>query len=207
MSRRAAKISVIVFGAAFVVSGCLRLSGIFFDETLGRSRGFLDQLAKNSLIAYGEATPHRGTDQCSSDGLRWALDGQIVDAVAEAAKEHSLDRDLVYAVIHAESRFNPNAVSLRGAKGLMQLMPSTALSLGVKNPYSIKENVSAGSRYLSSLLDKYDGDIELALAAYNAGPANVSRFNKTVPPFRATRAYVKQVVCNYKKLRARSVNA
>ena len=113
--------------------------------------------------------------------------------VQEHARRHALRPDLVRAVIQVESGFNPQARSPRGAMGLMQLMPKTAAELGVRNPYDPAENIRGGCTYLRKLMDRYNGNEELALAAYNAGAEAVDRHGRTVPPYRETRDYVKRV--------------
>jgi soluble lytic murein transglycosylase-like protein len=112
--------------------------------------------------------------------------------IDEAAERYKLDPDLIRAVINVESAFNPLAVSEAGAQGLMQLMPALAAELGVLNPFDPRENIMAGARYLGYLLDVHKGNIPLALASYNAGPAAVDRYNG-VPPFEETRRYVKSI--------------
>lgn len=115
------------------------------------------------------------------------------DLIVENAARAGVREALVRAVIQVESAFNPRAVSNRGAMGLMQLMPGTARQLGVRNAFDPEENVRGGVDYLRQLLDRYNGDERLALAAYNAGPASVDRHGQTVPPFRETRNYVSRI--------------
>jgi hypothetical protein len=118
--------------------------------------------------------------------------------VNSASAVYHLDPDLVNSVIHAESGFNSHAVSPKGARGLMQLMPSTANALGVHDAFDPEANVGGGSRYLRELLERYNFDLVKALAAYNAGPERVERY-RGVPPFHETRAYVARIVHDYNR--------
>ena len=119
--------------------------------------------------------------------------------IAEAAQQYRLDGLLLAAVVEAESGYDPRAVSPRGALGLMQLMPATAAHYGATEPADPRANVRAGARYLRDLLRRFDDDLELALAAYNAGPGNVTRYGG-VPPFRETTRYVERVLRIYLRL-------
>ena len=116
--------------------------------------------------------------------------------VQETAHKHRVDPNLVSAVISTESNWNTSAISRKGALGLMQLIPETALHFGVQNPFDPTQNVEAGVTYLSALLERYNGDLPKALAAYNAGPRAVDRWGG-VPDFRETREYVRKVTSSY----------
>jgi hypothetical protein len=129
--------------------------------------------------------------------LNRAFTPQDIDAaIDEAAARHHVDPSLVRSVVKVESNFNPNAVSRKGAMGLMQLMPSTARSLNVSNPFDPAQNVDAGVRHLRRLLDNYGGNVRLSLAAYNAGSGAVAR-SAGVPHFRETQNYVRRITNLY----------
>jgi hypothetical protein len=115
------------------------------------------------------------------------------DLISEHARNNGLRADLVRAVVQVESAFNVNARSPKGALGLMQLMPATIQQFGVRNPFNPAENLRAGVAYLRQLLDRYQNNEELALAAYNAGPAAVDRHGQTIPPYRETQNYVSRI--------------
>ena len=131
--------------------------------------------------------------------LNRAFTQEDVDAAIEqAAARHNVDPSLVRSVVKVESNFNPNAVSRKGAMGLMQLMPSTARSLNVSNPFDPQQNVDAGVRHLRRLLDSYGGNVSLSLAAYNAGSGAVAR-SAGIPHFRETQNYVRRITNLYNR--------
>ena len=163
-------------------------------ETLGfPSFAKKDKASGSRLNAPGSRSP--------SFGLAARSTANLNDVVNEASGRYRLDPDLVSSVIKAESGFNVRAVSPKGARGLMQLMPGTATQLGVPNAFDPQANVEGGTKYLRELLEKYNFDLVKALAAYNAGPQKVERFGG-VPPYSETRAYVARVVKDFNKKKA-----
>ncbi len=126
--------------------------------------------------------------------------GELTEAVERAAFVHGIEPGLVFAVITAESNCRRRARSRSGALGLMQLMPKTARWLGVRDPYSHWQNVDGGTKYLAHLLELFDSDLPLALAAYNAGPTRVRRYGG-IPPYSETRRYVRKVIAYYEMYR------
>jgi len=118
--------------------------------------------------------------------------------IKKAAARYEIDPALVKAIIMAESNYNPRAVSKMGARGLMQLMPATAEALGVEDSFNPEHNIHAGVRYFRQLLDRFDGNIEFALAAYNAGSRKVRKYNG-IPPYRATQIYIEKVFVYYER--------
>jgi soluble lytic murein transglycosylase len=122
--------------------------------------------------------------------------------IIKHSKDHGIDPSLVKAVMKVESNFNPYAVSPKGAQGLMQLMPETARLMKVRNPFDPDENIKGGIRYLKFLEEAFQGDLELMLAAYNAGPSKVIENNMKVPPINETRTFVKRVKDLYKRLKS-----
>jgi len=118
------------------------------------------------------------------------------DMIQSAAKKYSVDADLIFSVIAAESNFNPRAISRRGARGLMQLLPATGTRFGVKDIFDPVQNIDAGTQYLRDLIARYQGDLVLTLAAYNAGPGAVQRYGR-VPPYNETISYVRAIRKTY----------
>jgi len=148
----------------------------------------IPQLRGRSLSQSGISTPASPIDQPLLESY-----------IRSAADQHGLDPQLIHAMIEAESGYNAFAVSPKGALGLMQLMPSTAETYGVWDPMDPHQNINGGVKFMKRLLERFDSDLELALAAYNSGEANVIRHGRKVPPFNETKNYVNRVLENYNK--------
>lgn len=152
------------------------------------------QPAAATASAYGAPSPFP-TAGVPGANVNAGGSGQYGGMVVAAAQRHGLDPALLHGLIQQESGFNPNAGSPAGAQGLAQLMPGTAASLGVTNPFDPAQSIDGGARYLRRQLDAFGGDVTKALAAYNAGPGAVSRYGG-VPPYAETQAYVQKVLAN-----------
>lgn len=151
-----------------------------FDNTQTAVNNFPKQNIAQMLPPF-QLTKVAGKNTADFDGI-----------IDQAASMFNIPAKLIKSVIQKESNFNPNAISHAGASGMMQLMPATARGLGVKNVFDPAENIIAGSKYLRQMLDRYDNNLELALAAYNAGPGNVDKYGG-IPPFKETQNYVQKV--------------
>ena len=144
----------------------------------------------------------------AATGRRISSGNPTIDAyVYEAAATFGLDPNLILSVMRAESGFNRMAVSVKGASGLMQLMPATAARFGVKNIFDPRENIMGGSRYLRWLLNRFNGDVRLALAGYNAGEGAVEFYGLRIPPFQETQNYVRTIYARYSALYSGSTPA
>lgn len=176
-------------------------------EVIGdTTRLYLDAAGRNytdvptaDIVSYEIAPPEpQPQPEPAAPPVTAAKPMTVDQAVSAASDKHDIDPDLINSVIRAESRYNPRAVSPKGAQGLMQLMPGTAAQLGVHNAFDAGSNVDGGTRYLHELLVQYDGDMLKALAAYNAGPHAVQRYHG-IPPYRETRSYVANVVRDFNR--------
>lgn len=145
-----------------------------------------------AMTVSGRETAKKSED-ASPASVASPYDGMISDA----AVKYGVDPELIRLVIGKESRFKPNARSHKKAQGLMQLIPDTAKRFGIKNPYDPQQNIDGGTRYLKWLLERFDGDVKLALAGYNAGENTVKRFGNRVPPYRETEQYVNDIAAAY----------
>ncbi len=164
-----------------------------------------EQVAAVAFVPDAPATPQVAQISSSARGKLSATD--LEQMLSRAGRRHNLDVDLLASVVKAESGGNARAVSRAGAEGLMQLMPSTAASLGVRDRFEPGENIQGGSAYLDALLTRYHENLALALAAYNAGPQAVDRYHG-IPPYAETRAYVARVIHEFnRRVRARQVAA
>ena len=160
-----------------------------------------------SLMSYG-AKPDSDFQKILDKSINKPTEtsrNEINELIDKYAEKNGLDSDFVKAVVKQESGFNPNATSKCGAMGLMQLMPATAEGLGVTNAYDAEQNIMGGTKYLKGLMDRFDNNKSLALAAYNAGPNAVKKYGG-IPPYMETQNYVKNVLSSYDKMKGAGVN-
>src|SRR5271170_7328296 len=211
MNKNCIPVAVLAVGALFALSTPLRAQIatqldehgklVFVNGDSPNSRRGSTMSSTRGASALGSPTSgaSRSRSRLTTESAAEVLgadDGRLDRIVRDAAARHQVDPALVKAVISTESGWNPQAVSRKGAVGLMQLIPGTAQRFGVGNPFDPAQNVEAGTTYLKSLLDRYDGDLDKTLAAYNAGEGAVDR-SGGVPAFRETRQYVQKVTDAY----------
>jgi len=174
------------------------------DITLQRISSIESQF--QSLMSYGAPKPADDFQKILDKSISNTKNPdkvsrtEINELIDKYADKNGLDADFVKAVINQESGFNPNATSKCGAMGLMQLMPGTAQGLGVTNAYDPEQNIEGGTKYLKGLMDRFDNNKSLALAAYNAGPNAVKKYGG-IPPYQETQNYVKNVLGKYEKMK------
>lgn len=192
----------------------MKLRSVIFFATAVALNGFVASTAiadvyafkdKNGVVTFTNVPNHAGFRRVFRDAGRPATSNGVVDSdydgyIRNASGRYNIDPDLIRAVIKAESDFKVSARSNKGAMGLMQLMPDTARLHNVSDAYNPGENVEGGARHLRMLLDRYQGDLELSLAAYNAGSAAVEKHGG-IPPFPETREYIRRVLRFYDSYR------
>ncbi len=175
---------------------------VFKSKTSDGTVMFSDAPVKNGKIVRTSYVNHSGkpmaTASCNGVSLKILADRArfIKGDIIAAASKYQVDPMLIKAIARVESCFDPHAVSVAGAQGLMQLMPATAAELNVSEPFNERQNLMGGSQYIAKMLEQFNNDLDLALAAYNAGPGTVRRY-QGIPPYKETKRYVKQVQHHY----------
>lgn len=154
--------------------------------------------SKKHTVYLRTLKPAQVRKRSKPGGISKTVANRFDALIKKAAGNYQVPFSLIKSVMHAESAFNPAAVSPKGAKGLMQIMPKNYKTLAITNPFDPEQSIMGGTQYLKTMLQKYNGIVELALAAYNAGPEAVDRYNRQIPPFAETRNYVKKVIQFYR---------
>lgn len=170
-----------------------------------RSRKSLRRLTKVSNLNYSGVMPAltQLTSLTPGDSLKGFTTGnsQVDGFIVESGRRNAVDPLLLYSIMHQESTFKQGAISPKGARGLMQLMPRTALRFGVASIFDPRQNIEGGARYMRFLLDQFDGNIQLALAGYNAGEGAVMKYGNRIPPYAETQEYVRRISRRYSLIR------
>ena len=168
-----------------------------FDNVLkSTAQSQFGMLIKNKAAEKVNASLFTSEIPSNINITKRASKSEIIGIINEVSNKYDVDPKLIEALVKQESGFNPNAKSKAGALGLMQLMPSTAKGLGVTDPMDVRQNIEGGVKYVKSMLDRFNGNVILALAAYNAGPNAVKRYDG-VPPYKETQNYVRSILANY----------
>lgn len=186
----------------FTVAACITLS--FSEVALADVYGFVDEHGvrnytdiptdRRAKLLWRDPNGPKSILLPAAGNYMFSFPEEIRSAVAQAARHHNIDPLLLQALVSIESRANPRARSPKGAMGLTQLMPGTARRYGVTRPYDIQQNLAGGAHYLRDLLDMFNGDTKLALAAFNAGERSVIKYGNSIPPYAETQRYVPAVL-------------
>nr|WP_041450110.1 lytic transglycosylase domain-containing protein [Amphibacillus xylanus] len=176
-------------------------SGLSFNHLFSQTLNQPTHISAQSAMSIREILHGRPSILAQTSSITTPVEANLSKdlntIIKEAAQTYQIDEKLIRSVIKAESNFNQFAVSRAGAQGYMQLMPATARGLGVTNSFDARQNIFGGTKYLRQMLNRYNGNTSLALAAYNAGPGNVDKYNG-IPPFRETQNYVRKVMEQYR---------
>ncbi|MGH7884837.1 MAG: transglycosylase SLT domain-containing protein [Thermodesulfobacteriota bacterium] len=192
--------TALVFG----ISTSTSFADVFYHKMSDGKHIYTNQKpAGKGFQKFYTSTPPKITEEITSFNYGSSFYSENFDDLINLYSEkYSIDPLLVKAIIKVESNFNPNAVSPKGAAGLMQLMPETAKNHGVYNSYNVNQNISGGTKYFSKLMDMFDSDLKLALAGYNAGENSVIKYGYNIPPYKETQEYVKKVLQHYTNLKS-----
>ena len=170
------------------------------DKELADARAKVEDVAKQIAEANKPAAAPLMVANDSTSNQAWSTGNSRIDNLIRFyGNQNGVDPYLIYCLMSQESKFTSGAISPKGARGLMQLMPGTAARYGVTNPYDVAQSISGGTRYLKDLLKMFNGRVDLALAGYNAGEGAVVKYGYTIPPYNETRNYVRLIIARYGK--------
>jgi soluble lytic murein transglycosylase-like protein len=199
----------LIMSGVLTMGSLLSMESFLLEQVWAGTKGDLyRRVDRNGVVSYTNVPTNDNFTKVDLGTLRLRSRLPMKDlegTIAHHSRQQQLDPALISAIIKAESDFDPDAISRAGAIGLMQLMPATAVRLDVRNPFNPEENIAGGARYLRYLLDRFHGNLPLALAAYNAGATRVEQYN-TLPPIHETRRYVKKVLRFYRQYDERRIS-